>query len=289
MGWPADVGDLIVRSWTGDADGARAEASRVGALAAAHDHGWMLVFAEYAASVLEIGLGRYGAALEPAQRTYWDNPSLALVAFPNLVEAAVRADAGELAVQAACDLRQRAGPAPSPLAGALLETAAALTAGPAAETHFEAALQRLPWPEGTVRGRIALLYGEWLRRQKRKLDARAQLRAAHAHLAAAGASAFADRARRELAATGERTTRAADGGPSALTPQEAQIARRAATGATNAEIAAQLFLSSSTVDYHLRKVFKKVGVSSRRQLGAAAGLRDPEDFPAPSDALTMRA
>ena len=150
----------------------------------------------------------------PARRTYWDNPSLVLAAFPNLIEAAWRSDAGELAKEAASDLRDRTGERPSPLVCALLETAAALGSRPSrAEVHFEAALQRLPWRDGVVGGRIALLYGEWLRRQKRKLDAREQLRNAHATLAAAGASAFADRARRELAATGERTTRAIDGGP----------------------------------------------------------------------------
>jgi len=281
MGWPVDLGELISRSWGGDVDGARSEAARVASLASEHNHGWMLVFSDHAASVLELGLGHYGAALEPARRTYWENPSLALAAFPNLIEAAVRADASELAAEAASDLSARAGPHPTPLVSALLETAAALGSGPStAEAHFEAALQQLPWPEGVLGGRIALLYGEWLRRRKRKLDAREQLRTAHAALVTSGASAFADRARRELAATGERTARAVDGGPSALTPQEAQIARLATTGATNAEIAAQLFLSSSTVDYHLRKVFRKLGVSSRRQLGANPGLRDPEDSPA---------
>jgi DNA-binding CsgD family transcriptional regulator len=283
MGWPADVGELIVRSWGGDADGARTEAARVAELASSYHHHWMLVFSDYASSVLELGLGRYDAALEPARRTYWENPTFALVGFPNLVEAAARADASELAAEAAPDLSARAGAEPSPLVSALLETAAALAAGPStAEAHYEAALQRLPWPEGALRGRIALLYGEWLRRRKRKLDAREQLRSAHAALVASGASAFADRARRELAAAGERTARAVDGGSSTLTPQEAQIARLATTGATNAEIAAQLFLSSSTVDYHLRKVFRKLGVTSRRQLGANAGLRDPEDSAASS-------
>jgi DNA-binding CsgD family transcriptional regulator len=278
MGWPADVGELISRSWRGDADGARAEVAHVAALVAASGHGWMLAFSDHASSVLDLGHGHYGAALEPARRAYWDNPSFALVAFPNLIEAAVRSDASELAFEAAADLRRRTGPCPSPLVSALLESAAAVAAGPStAEEHFEAALQRLPWPDGVVGGRIALLYGEWLRRQKRKLDAREQLRHAHAVLVTSGASAFADRARRELAAAGERTARPIDGRPSALTSQEAHIARLAAAGATNAEIATRLFLSSSTVDYHLRKVFRKLGVTSRRQLGASAGLRDPED------------
>ena len=109
MGWPADFGELVARAWAGDADGARTEAARVAALAAASHHGWMLVFSDYAASVLEVGLGHYSAAVEPASRTYWENPSLAVVAFPNLVEAAVRADAGDLVIAASADLAARTG------------------------------------------------------------------------------------------------------------------------------------------------------------------------------------
>ena len=118
-------------------------------------------------------------------------------------------------------------------------------------------------------GRAQLVYGEWLRRENRRVDAREQLRAAHAMLTEIGMEAFAERARRELLATGEtvrkRTVETLDD----LTPQEPQIARAAAAGHTNPEIGAQLFLSPRTVEWHLRKVFGKLGISSRRQLRTA--------------------
>jgi DNA-binding NarL/FixJ family response regulator len=117
--------------------------------------------------------------------------------------------------------------------------------------------------------RTHLVYGEWLRRQNRRVDARAQLRVAHQMLTDVGMEAFAERARRELLATGEtvrkRTVETLDD----LTPQELQIAQRAAAGSTNPEIGAQLFLSPRTVEWHLRKVFGKLGISSRRQLRTA--------------------
>jgi DNA-binding CsgD family transcriptional regulator len=119
---------------------------------------------------------------------------------------------------------------------------------------------------GTEAARTHLVHGEWLRRQRRPREAREPLHRAHDMFVAMGATAFASRARAELAAAGE-TARAQAAGPrDELTPQEAQIARLAAGGATNAQIASHLYISSSTVDYHLRKVFRKLDISSRRDL-----------------------
>jgi DNA-binding CsgD family transcriptional regulator len=114
--------------------------------------------------------------------------------------------------------------------------------------------------------RSQLVYGEWLRRQNRRIDARKQLRAAHESLVAMGADGFAERARRELVATGEHVSKRRTTPSLELTPQEAHIARLARDGRTNAEIGAELFLSTRTVEWHLRKVFTKLGISSRREL-----------------------
>ncbi len=118
----------------------------------------------------------------------------------------------------------------------------------------------------TELARSRLLYGEWLRRKTRKIEAREQLHAAHDSFSVMGAAAFAERARVELAATGERIRRSPDAQSSDLTPQETQVASLAARGATNREIAERLFISANTVDYHLRKVYRKLGISTRREL-----------------------
>jgi DNA-binding CsgD family transcriptional regulator len=145
---------------------------------------------------------------------------------------------------------------------------------------FDEAIERL----GRTRVRVALarahlLYGEWLRRERRRLDAREQLRTAHTLFAEFGMDAFAERARVELEATGEHPRKRTVETRDDLTAQEAQISRLAAEGATNQEIAAQLFISPSTVDYHLRKAFRKLGVKSRHQL--TEHLLEPR---APADA-----
>jgi len=117
--------------------------------------------------------------------------------------------------------------------------------------------------------RARLLYGEWLRRENRRVDARDQLQAAHDTFSRVGAEAFAERARRELMATGEHVPRRTADTRDVLTPQEAQIARMARDGHSNPEIGAQLFISPRTVEYHLRKVFTKLGINSRKELRAA--------------------
>jgi DNA-binding CsgD family transcriptional regulator len=154
-----------------------------------------------------------------------------------------------------------------------------LTEGPPAEELYVEAIDRLARcriaPE---RARAHLLYGEWLRREGRRVDAREQLRTAHDMLAASGMEAFAERAHRELAATGERVRRRRAETLDDLTAQEAQIAQLALDGRSNPEIAAQLFLSSRTVEWHLRKVFAKLGISSRRELDTVlpkAGTAQP--------------
>jgi len=119
-----------------------------------------------------------------------------------------------------------------------------------------------------------LAYGEWLRRQNRRIDARTQLRAAYSRFSDIGAEGFAARARAELEATGERVPRRSIDARSSLTSQEMQAARLAISGATNAEIAARMYISANTVDYHLRKVYRKLGIASRRELRKAVPAVD---------------
>ena len=142
-----------------------------------------------------------------------------------------------------------------------------LTEEEAAERLYHEAIERLRRTRIRVElARAHLLYGEWLRREPRRLDAREQLRHAHTLFTEFGMEAFAGRARVELEATGEHARKRTVATRDDLTSQEAQISRLAAEGATNHEIAAQLFISPSTVDYHLRKAFRKLGVKSRHQL-----------------------
>ena len=149
------------------------------------------------------------------------------------------------------------------------------SAGDEAERHYRESLDRLE--RTSLRGELArsrLLYGEWLRREGRRVDAREQLRVARETLMAIGADGFAERARHELLATGEKVRKRRDDTRDELTPQEAQIARLARDGRTNPQIGAELFLSPRTVEWHLKKVFTKLGISSRRALRDALPDRD---------------
>jgi DNA-binding CsgD family transcriptional regulator len=185
-----------------------------------------------------------------------------------LIEAAVRSRKAALAADALGQLSQTTAASGTDWAlGVEARCRALLSDGEAAERLYGEAIERLERTRVRVElARAHLLYGEWLRRERRRLDAREQLRTAHTLFTQFGMEAFAERARVELEATGEHARKRTVETLDDLTPQEAQISRLAADGATNQEIAAQLFISPSTVDYHLRKAFRKLGVKSRHQL-----------------------
>jgi DNA-binding CsgD family transcriptional regulator len=185
-----------------------------------------------------------------------------------VVEAGVRSGNRVAADRALAELHLRATATATPWALGLLARSQALLADDGeAEPLFAESISHLE--QTLVATDLALAhlsYGEWLRRQHRRIDARTHLRTAHDMLASMGAAGFAERARTELLATGERVSQRTVENQTDLTAQELQIAQLASRGATNPEIATKLFLSASTVDYHLRKVFRKLGITSRRQL-----------------------
>jgi DNA-binding CsgD family transcriptional regulator len=217
---------------------------------------------------LELGLRNYAAARDGARASLADdNPFTALVTSAYLVEAAVRTGEREIAHDAFVRLSARAEASGSRVAMGLLARGQALLADDdQAEASYLHSLELL---QGTREPELAwsrLLYGEWLRGHKRHRDARMQLRQAFDSFDRMGMRAFAERARHELEATGERVSRQGEASRDGLSFREAQIAALVADGARNAEVAAHLFISPSTVDYHLRKVFRKLGVTSRTQL-----------------------
>jgi DNA-binding CsgD family transcriptional regulator len=271
MGRPSDVLTLVVLAWEGRETEARAEAAIVIRFASEQAQGWVLAFVNYALAVLELGLGNYAEALTYATKNYRENPFLTIVGSADLIEAASRCGQPAMASEAVEEFAARAVPNGTPIALGLLALSRALISDDAdAELLYQEAIEHLSHCRGNLRSaRAHLLYGEWLRRQKRRLDARNQLREAHDMFIEMRANAFARRARTELAATGERARRRSESSRVDLTPQEAQIALLASQGATNPEIASKLFLSASTVDYHLKKVYRKLDITSRRQLGRA--------------------
>jgi DNA-binding CsgD family transcriptional regulator len=239
--------------------------------------GRALSFAQWAAAVLFNSLGRYEEALAAAQRASEDSPAgqFASWALVELIEAAARSAVPERAAGALQRLSGIARACGTDWAlGAEARSRALVSDGAAAENLYREAIDRF----GRTRLRVDLarahlLYGEWLRRQRRRRDARDQLGRAYQIFDSIGAAAFAERARIELRATGGHARPHIVETPDTLTAQEALIARLAGEGASNPEIAAQLFISRATVAYHLRKVFIKLGVSSRSQLAPALPAR----------------
>ena len=236
---------------------------------ASQGDGQWLTFTHWVTAAFYNGRRRYDAALAAAQHAAEDRyMPWRKWGLLELIEAAIRSDNPELAVDALRQLSEGTRASGTDWAlGNQARSEALLSHGEQADALYREAIERL----GRTRVRVYLarthlLYGEWLRRERRRLDAREQLRTAHELFTEFGMDAFAERARRELAATGERARKRTVGTRDDLTPQEAQISGLAAQGATNQEIAAQLFISPSTVDYHLRKAFRKLGVNSRRQL-----------------------
>ena len=237
--------------------------------ATARGEGRAITLAEYAAAVLHNGLGHYDRAFAAAQRACeHDDLGLFGWALIELVEAGTRTGQPEAAATALRRLGERTRAAGSEWAlGIQARSCALVSEGEAADALYREAISRLGRSRIAVHlARAHLVYGEWLRREQRRVEAREQLRAAYDMFGRFGAVAFAGRARRELQATGETVRKRAVGTRDALTVQEAQVARLAAEGHTNPEIGAQLFISPRTAEYHLHKVFSKLGVSSRRQL-----------------------
>lgn len=260
---------IILSAWRGD----HAETTALNAITAQDvtypEGGTDDSLAQYAMSVLHNGLGNYSAAQEAAARACESHElSLSSAGLPELIEACVRGGHPERAALALEQLNSRALASGTQWAlGMAARSRALISTGPCAEAHYRESIERL----GSCRmvthlARAHLVYGEWLRREGRRQNAREQLRNAHQLLSDMGAEAFAERAARELRATGEHPRKRTAQPTDALTAQELHIARLVATGATNREIGAQLFLSPRTIEAHLRSIFQKLNITSRRQI-----------------------
>jgi DNA-binding CsgD family transcriptional regulator len=269
---PLTYTTLVVAAWRGNErlalelieDSIRDATSR--------GEGRTITLAEYGRTILYLGLGRYDDAFAAARRAC-QHEDLGAFAWTlsQLVEAGVRSGNRAVAMDALRQLEERTSAAGTPWAlGIEARSRALVSDGPETEALYREAVERLDGIH--IEQQLAharLMYGEWLRREGRRVDAREQLRPAHAFFDQVGAAGFAERARRELLATGETARKRTPETRDDLTAQEAQIAQLARAGLTNPEIGAELFLSPRTVEWHLRKVFMKLDISSRRQLRRA--------------------
>jgi DNA-binding CsgD family transcriptional regulator len=264
----AEANKLFVLAWRGREAEVRATAPMLAK--EARDLGLDLVvtLTESAVVLLELGLGNYHAASTQPPGELGNDLAFGALRAADVIEAHTRGGDRDVAHATLAWLAERALANERPLdLGLLARSRALLGVDSEAEAHFEDAVVGLGASGGTLHlARAQLLYGEWLRRQNRRRDARVQLTAALDVFELMGAKGFAERARIELLATGATARRRVDETRDDLTPQEEQIARLAAGGATNPEIAARLFIGASTVEYHLRKVYRKLDIKSRRDL-----------------------
>ena len=267
---PLKYAALMLAAWRGrEADGlALVEAGRIEATA--RGEGMGLGVSEWVTALLFNGLGRYQDAHAAAGRACAHDDGLATFAWAlvELIEAGVRSGTTGATSAALDRLSERTRASGTDWAlGVLARSRALLSEGDVADALYREAIERLERTRIRVElARARLLYGEWLRREQRRVDAREQLRAAHEMFTAMGAEGFAERARGELLATGETVRKRTVETRDELTAQEAQIARLARDGRTNPEIGAQLYISPRTVEWHLRNVFTKLGIRSRREL-----------------------
>jgi len=241
-----------------------------------------LAISHYAAALLNNGLGRYAEALRAAEvASEYNDLGVVSWALTELIEAAARTDRPKIAAGALERLSETARAADTDWAlGIEARSRALLSDDDVAEPLYREAIDRLARTRVRLElARAHLLYGEWLRRARRRVDAREHFRTAHEMLTAMGVEAFAERARRELLATGETARKRTVETRDELTAQEAQVARLARDGLTNPEIGAELFISPRTVKYHLRKVFTKLDITSRQELSVA--LPDTARAPVP--------
>jgi DNA-binding CsgD family transcriptional regulator len=266
---PLKYASLMLAAWRGnEADGLELiDAAKLEATARGEGMGLGVI--EWATALLYNGCGRYAEALAAAQRgCEHDDVGLFAWSLVELIEAGVRSGETDATSAALDRLSGRTQASGTDWAlGIEAGSRALLSDTRDAEPLYREAVERLARSRGVVHlARARLLYGEWLRRENRRVDAREQLRAAHEMFSGIGAEGFAERARHELLATGETARKRTDDARGVLTPQESHIARLARNGLSNPEIGAQLFISPRTVQYHLRKVFLKLDITSRNQL-----------------------
>ena len=263
------AGEGLLLAYRGETDQARAAGLAQVRMSTARGQGGAAMMGRTIVAISELFAGQFEASVDAALSVIHDDPVFtAEMTLPELIEAAVRSDHHQVAHTAYAALADRARTAGTPWAlGISARCQALLDNGSKAEAAYAEAITQLGRSQAAVDlARAHLLYGQWLRRARRRRDARHQLRTAEDMFHAMGAAGFAQQAGNELRATGERARKRIPDTEFDLTPQESRVANLAAGGATNIEIAEQLFISPSTVDYHLGKAFRKLGVRSRTQL-----------------------